>query len=149
MPYASQPVTHSCLSVRGAGWTYTVHAFTLAHAVVVSGGPVQPQALRSAGQAVLPGQGDDRHHGWPRRVSQNGQLLTRRGRSLPANASGCATHRDSITSRFGCSLAAPQCFTLSTQVCAPLPPTPPPCVLDGHMAWQQDSAPDDAVRPRR
>jgi hypothetical protein len=32
-------------------------------------------------------------------VSQDGQLLSRRGRSLPANASGLDTHRDSITSR--------------------------------------------------
>jgi hypothetical protein len=29
--------------------------------------------------------------------------LSRRGRSLPANASGFDTHRDSITSRFDCS----------------------------------------------
>jgi hypothetical protein len=36
-------------------------------------------------------------------VSQNGQLLSRRGRSLPANASGVDTHRDSITSRLDCS----------------------------------------------
>jgi hypothetical protein len=35
-------------------------------------------------------------------VSQNGQLLSRRGRSSPANASGLDTHRDSITSRFDC-----------------------------------------------
>jgi hypothetical protein len=28
-------------------------------------------------------------------VSRNGQLLSRRGRSLPANASGFDTHRDS------------------------------------------------------
>jgi hypothetical protein len=31
-------------------------------------------------------------------------LLSRRGRSLPANASGFDTHRDSISSRFECSL---------------------------------------------
>jgi beta-glucosidase-like glycosyl hydrolase len=30
-------------------------------------------------------------------------LFSRRGRSLPANASGLDTHRDSITSRFDCS----------------------------------------------
>jgi hypothetical protein len=36
-------------------------------------------------------------------VSQNGYLLSRRGRSLPANASGFDTHRDSISSRFDCS----------------------------------------------
>jgi hypothetical protein len=35
-------------------------------------------------------------------VSQNGQLLSRRGPSLPANASGVDTHRDSISSRFDC-----------------------------------------------
>eukprot|EP01047_Picozoa_sp_COSAG01_P103711 COSAG01_NODE_33137_length_569_cov_2.853191_1_plen_113_part_00 len=35
-------------------------------------------------------------------VSQNGYLLSRRGRSLPANASGFDTHRDSISSRFDC-----------------------------------------------
>jgi hypothetical protein len=38
----------------------------------------------------------------PGRVSQNGCLMSRRGRSLPANASGLDTHRDSITSRFDC-----------------------------------------------
>eukprot|EP01047_Picozoa_sp_COSAG01_P111684 COSAG01_NODE_40450_length_463_cov_1.472527_1_plen_76_part_10 len=31
-------------------------------------------------------------------MSQNGWLLSRRGRSLPANASGLDTHRDSIIS---------------------------------------------------
>jgi hypothetical protein len=36
-------------------------------------------------------------------VSQNGYLLSRRVRSLPANASGFDTHRDSISSRFDCS----------------------------------------------
>jgi hypothetical protein len=36
-------------------------------------------------------------------VSQNGQLLGRRGRSLPANDSTFDTHRDSITSRFDCT----------------------------------------------
>jgi hypothetical protein len=36
-------------------------------------------------------------------VRQNGYLLSRRGRSLPANASGLDTHRDSISSRFDCS----------------------------------------------
>jgi hypothetical protein len=36
-------------------------------------------------------------------VSPNGQLLSRRGRSLPADASGFDTHRDSISSRFECS----------------------------------------------
>eukprot|EP01047_Picozoa_sp_COSAG01_P072318 COSAG01_NODE_11466_length_1928_cov_3.286495_3_plen_105_part_00 len=36
-------------------------------------------------------------------VSPNGQLLGRRGRSSPANASGFETRRDSITSRFGSS----------------------------------------------
>jgi hypothetical protein len=35
-------------------------------------------------------------------VSQNGYLLSRRGRSLPASASDVDTHRDSISSRFGC-----------------------------------------------
>eukprot|EP01047_Picozoa_sp_COSAG01_P082572 COSAG01_NODE_16916_length_1194_cov_1.537900_1_plen_95_part_10 len=34
-----------------------------------------------------------------RQVSQNGQLLSRRGRSSPASASGLDTHRDSISSR--------------------------------------------------
>jgi hypothetical protein len=33
-------------------------------------------------------------------VSQNGWLLSRRGRSSPANAGGCDAHRDSTTSRF-------------------------------------------------
>eukprot|EP01046_Picozoa_sp_COSAG06_P072411 COSAG06_NODE_21175_length_767_cov_0.764970_1_plen_110_part_01 len=32
-------------------------------------------------------------------VSQNGWLLSRHGRSLPANAGGFETHRDSITGR--------------------------------------------------
>jgi hypothetical protein len=32
-------------------------------------------------------------------VGQNGYLLSRRGRSLPANASGSDTHRDSLSSR--------------------------------------------------
>jgi hypothetical protein len=41
-------------------------------------------------------------------VSQNGWLLGRRGRSLPANASGLDTHRDSISSRFDCRLARPR-----------------------------------------
>jgi hypothetical protein len=35
----------------------------------------------------------------PEPVSQNGELLSRRGRSLPANASTFDSHRDSITSR--------------------------------------------------
>eukprot|EP01049_Picozoa_sp_SAG25_P004271 SAG25_NODE_266_length_10666_cov_14.508943_2_plen_119_part_00 len=35
-------------------------------------------------------------------VSQNGYLLSHRGCSLPANASGFDTHRDSISSRFDC-----------------------------------------------
>eukprot|EP01047_Picozoa_sp_COSAG01_P015988 COSAG01_NODE_808_length_13418_cov_9.469631_9_plen_265_part_00 len=35
-------------------------------------------------------------------VNQNGSLLSRRGRSSPANASGLDTHRDSISSRFDC-----------------------------------------------
>jgi hypothetical protein len=35
-------------------------------------------------------------------VSRNGWLLSRRGRSLPANGSGFDTHRDSISSRFDC-----------------------------------------------
>jgi hypothetical protein len=33
-------------------------------------------------------------------VRQNGELLSRRGRSLPATTGGLDTHRDSITSRF-------------------------------------------------
>jgi hypothetical protein len=33
-------------------------------------------------------------------VSQNGWLLSRRGRSLPANASGFDTHRDSTGTAF-------------------------------------------------
>jgi hypothetical protein len=37
-------------------------------------------------------------------VGQNGSLLSRRGRSVAANASGLDTHRDSITSRFGRSI---------------------------------------------
>jgi hypothetical protein len=36
------------------------------------------------------------------RVSQSGQLLSRRGRSAPANASGLDTHRASISRRFDC-----------------------------------------------
>eukprot|EP01047_Picozoa_sp_COSAG01_P090596 COSAG01_NODE_22408_length_857_cov_1.055409_1_plen_202_part_10 len=36
-------------------------------------------------------------------VRQSGELLSRRGRSLSANASGLDTHRDSISSRSGCS----------------------------------------------
>ena len=39
-------------------------------------------------------------------VSQNGWLLSRRGRSVAANASGFGTHRASITSRFDCSAGA-------------------------------------------
>jgi hypothetical protein len=38
-------------------------------------------------------------------VSPNGQLLSRRGRSVPAIASGLDTHRGSISSRFDCSRA--------------------------------------------
>jgi hypothetical protein len=38
----------------------------------------------------------------PTQVSQNGYLLSRRGRSVPANASGFDTHRDPISSRFDC-----------------------------------------------
>eukprot|EP01047_Picozoa_sp_COSAG01_P029407 COSAG01_NODE_2017_length_8638_cov_15.453917_3_plen_149_part_00 len=38
-------------------------------------------------------------------MSQHGELLSRRGRSLRANASGLDTHRDSITSRCDCSSA--------------------------------------------
>ena len=38
-------------------------------------------------------------------VSQNGWLLSRRGRSLPANACGFHTHRDAISSRSDCSAA--------------------------------------------
>jgi N-acetylneuraminic acid mutarotase len=38
-------------------------------------------------------------------VSPNGQLLSRRGRSLPADASDFDTHRDSISSRFDCRRA--------------------------------------------
>ena len=40
-------------------------------------------------------------------VSQNGWLLGRRGRSLPAHVSGLDTHRDSISSRFGCRWRSP------------------------------------------
>jgi hypothetical protein len=42
-----------------------------------------------------------------RLVSQSGSLLGRRGRSLPANASGLDTHRDSISSRLDCSSTPP------------------------------------------
>jgi hypothetical protein len=38
-------------------------------------------------------------------VSQHGWLLSRRGCSLPASASGLDTHRDAITRRFGTQLA--------------------------------------------
>jgi hypothetical protein len=44
---------------------------------------------------------DDRVVGSPQ-VSQNGWLLSRRGRSLPANAGDFDTHRDPISSRFDC-----------------------------------------------
>jgi hypothetical protein len=52
-----------------------------------------------------------------RQVSQNGQLLGRRGRSLPANASGVDTHRASITSRSDCRAptGAPGCATRWTR----------------------------------
>jgi hypothetical protein len=40
----------------------------------------------------------------PAPVSRNGVLLSRRGRSVPANASGFDTHRDAISSFFDCSL---------------------------------------------
>jgi hypothetical protein len=43
-------------------------------------------------------------------VSQNGQLLSRRGRSLPAKSSGFDTHRDSISGRFDCSLRSKMAF---------------------------------------
>eukprot|EP01043_Picozoa_sp_COSAG02_P088790 COSAG02_NODE_25857_length_647_cov_0.899635_1_plen_118_part_10 len=36
------------------------------------------------------------------KVSQSGWLMSRRGRSWPADASGLDTHRDSISSRFDC-----------------------------------------------
>jgi hypothetical protein len=38
--------------------------------------------------------------GVSQKVSQNGQLLSRRGRSLPASASGLDTHRDPISMPF-------------------------------------------------
>jgi hypothetical protein len=44
-----------------------------------------------------------------KQVSQNGQLLSRRGRSSPANASGCDTHRDSISSRSDCRRSSGRC----------------------------------------
>ena len=53
---------------------------------------------------------------WPRsrgevppEVSQNGLLLSRRGRRLPANASGLDTHRDSISSRVDCRPSPSEC----------------------------------------
>jgi hypothetical protein len=46
--------------------------------------------------------GDGSRRLTPPPVSQNGYVLSRRGRSLPANASGFDTHRDSISSRFDC-----------------------------------------------
>jgi hypothetical protein len=42
-------------------------------------------------------------------VSQNGWLLSRRGRSSPASARVFDTHRDSISCRFDCSPAAIGC----------------------------------------
>jgi hypothetical protein len=36
------------------------------------------------------------------KVSQSGELLSRRGRSSPAHASGLDPHRDSISRRVGC-----------------------------------------------
>jgi hypothetical protein len=42
---------------------------------------------------------------WERWVSRNGWRLSRRGRSVPASASGAGTHRDSVTSRCGRSRA--------------------------------------------
>jgi hypothetical protein len=47
-------------------------------------------------------------------VSQNGWLLSRRGRSLPASAGGLDTHRDSMTSRFDRS-ASPSARGSSTR----------------------------------
>ena len=51
------------------------------------------------------------HHG---QVSQNGWLLSRRGRSVPASAGGLDTHRDSMTSRFDRS-ASPSARGSSTR----------------------------------
>jgi hypothetical protein len=41
------------------------------------------------------------------RVSQNSWLLSRRGRTSPANAGSFDTHRDSITSRLDCRIGDP------------------------------------------
>jgi hypothetical protein len=48
-------------------------------------------------------------------VIQNGYLLSRRGRSLTANASGFDTHRDSISIRFDCRACADRTCTASTR----------------------------------
>jgi hypothetical protein len=50
-------------------------------------------------------------------VSQNGQLLSRRGRSLPANAGGVDTHRDSISSRFDCRSHNRRAFWAGALLC--------------------------------
>jgi hypothetical protein len=43
-------------------------------------------------------------------IGESKQLVDEsRGRSLPANASGFDTHRDSISSRFGCRSVGPAC----------------------------------------
>jgi hypothetical protein len=61
--------------------------------------------MNSWGPGTALAAGDDALADWDgalAQVSPNGQLLSRRGRSLRANASGFDTHRDSISSRFDC-----------------------------------------------
>eukprot|EP01047_Picozoa_sp_COSAG01_P069644 COSAG01_NODE_10358_length_2184_cov_9.939118_3_plen_122_part_00 len=56
-------------------------------------------------------EGDDDHGALPTQrrqpVSQNGELLSRRGRASPASAGGVDTHRDSTRSRSDCSARWP------------------------------------------
>jgi hypothetical protein len=67
-----------------------------------------PAAARPGGAGVGAALGEAARDG----VSQNGYLLSRRGRSLPASVSGFDTHRASISSRFDCRLDAARgmCF---------------------------------------
>jgi hypothetical protein len=80
-------------------------------------------------------------------VSQNGQLLSRRGRSSPADASGVDTHCDSITSRFDCSAPSaasswqqqsPWAAGRVQQAAAAEPPH-----ADGHTEWRHAAAAAD------
>eukprot|EP01047_Picozoa_sp_COSAG01_P041736 COSAG01_NODE_3598_length_5891_cov_36.754662_8_plen_93_part_00 len=71
------------LMIGQAKDNYSAHLFDLRHDV----GEEHDLAETPAGRA---------------KVSQSGELLSRRGRSSSAHASGLDAHRDSISRRVGC-----------------------------------------------